>query len=316
MKKPTRTKRPAPPWVSGADTAQSERPRQQKGERAAPSASGKKPRLSKPRPSQPPPPPLTAEATDKLDKITGLQAVTALFKRDHQRVMRLYYGEEMKNKAGEFCAQMARLRRPYRLVEEEELTRIAGTPLHGGLVAAALPREIAELDLNAAQRWAKAGEPLVILDGIGNPHNLGAIARTLAFFGIRNLVISDHPAQAGLSDAAYRIAEGGLEYLGIYRAHHLPQTIKQLRPHYRFAATSLSPRALHWEQIPPQGRPLALVFGNEENGLPHETAAACELAVTLPGSGWVQSLNVAASAAIMAFELSKTGTRKRTRPTV
>lgn len=113
-----------------------------------------------------------------------------------------------------------------------------------------------------------------------------------------------------MSDAAYRIAEGGLEYLEIYRARHLPQTIKQLRPHFRFAATSLSPRALHLEQIPPQGRPLALVFGNEENGVPAETLAACELAITLPGSGWVQSLNVAASAAIFIQEVAK----RRKRP--
>lgn len=310
MKKPTRTKRPAPPWVAQSGPAQPERPEGTSRGRPAAGQGGKKPRLSKPRPPQPAPPPPTAEATDKLAKIAGLQAVTAVFKRDHQRVMRLYYDESMKTAAGAFCAQLARLHRPYRLVDGDELTRIAGTPLHGGLVAAALPREVPELDLNAAQRWAKAGEPLVILDGVGNPHNLGAIARTLAFFGIRNLVISDHPAQAGLSDAAHRIAEGGLEYLGIYRASHLPQTIKRLRPDYRVAATSLSPRALHMEQIPPQGRPLALVFGNEENGLSPETLAACEFSVTLPGSGWVQSLNVAASAAIFVQEIA----RRRKRP--
>lgn len=264
----------------------------------------RKPRPAKPRPPQAEPPAPAAEATDKLAKIAGRQAVVALFKRDHQRVMRLYYDDSTKSLAGPLCAQLARLHRPYRLVDSEELTHIAGTPLHGGLVAAALPRTVMELDLNAAQRWAKAGEPLVFLDGVGNPHNVGAIARTLAFFGIRNLILSDHPAQAGLSDAAHRIAEGGLEYLGVYRASHLPQTLKRLRPFYRTIATSLSPRALHMEQIPRQGRPLALVFGNEEHGVAPDTLAACEFSVTLPGSGWVQSLNVSASAAIFIQELA------------
>lgn len=262
----------------------------------------RKPRPRAPQAASAPP---AAESAEKLAKIAGRQAVAALFKRDPQRVMRLYYDDSCKKLAGPLCAQLAQWHRPYRLVDSEELTLIAGTPLHGGLVAAALPREVPELDLNAAQRWANAGEPLVILDGVGNPHNLGAIARTLAFFGLRRLILSDHPEQAGLSDAAHRIAEGGLEYLEIYRARHLPQTLKQLRPFYRSFATSLNPRALHLEQIPPQGRPWALLFGNEENGLPADTQAACEFIVTLPGSGWVQSLNVSASAAIFIQALAK-----------
>lgn len=278
-----------------------------RGPAAEPGSS--KPRLRKPRPLPPEPAP-AAESLDKLAKIAGLQAVTALLKRDPQRVMRLYYDDSTKNLAGPFCAQLARLRRPYRLVDPDDLTRIAGTPLHGGLVAAALPRDVPELDLNAAKRWAKNGEPLVIMDGIGNPHNLGAIARTLAFFGFRHLVISDHPAQAGLSDAAHRIAEGGLEYLNVYRACHLPQTLKRLRPDYRVLGTSLSPRALHMTQIPPQGRPIALVLGNEESGLAPETLAACEFIVTIPGSGWVQSLNVSASAAIFIQALAARQPRK------
>lgn len=268
-------------------------------------AGARKPRPAKPRPPRAASTPPAAEASDKLAKIAGRQAVAALFQRDPQRVMRLYYDDSSKKLAGPWCAQLAQLHRPYRLVDSEELSLIAGTPLHGGVVAAALPREVPELDLRAAQRWANAGEPLVILDGVGNPHNLGAIARTLAFFGLRRLILSDHPQQAGLSDAAHRVAEGGLEYLEIYRARHLPQTLKQLRPFYRSFATSLSPRALHLEQIPAQGRPWALLFGNEENGLPPDTLAACEFIVTLPGNGWVQSLNVSASAAIFIQALAK-----------
>ena len=79
------------------------------------------------------------------------------------------------------------------------------------------------------RRGRADGKPLLILDGIGNPHNLGAIARTAAFFGIERIVLADRPDQALPSDASYRVAEGGLEHLTLYRAP-LPAALAELRP--------------------------------------------------------------------------------------
>lgn len=245
-----------------------------------------------------------AETQERLARISGLQAVSALFRRDPDQVMRLYYDERMKNAVGAFCAQMARMRRPYRMVDAEELAKIAGTVLHGGIVAAAKPRAVPELDIEAARRWARSGQPLLILDGVGNPHNLGAIARTMAFFGLEHLVISDHPAQAGLSDAAHRVAEGGLECIEVYKATRLPQVLKRLQGAYRVAGTALSDQAVPFADLPVDRRPLALVLGNEEDGLSRETLAACETIVTIAGSGKVQSLNVSATAAILIHEMA------------
>ena len=286
MTKPSKTKRPAARNAADASAKQRKRA-------AAPSASPK-PGFAD----------LSADAHEKLAKIIGLQAVTALFRTDPQRVMRLYYEERLKNAVGVFCSEMARMRRPYRMVDAEELSRIAGTVLHGGIVAAAKARSVPPLDLQAARRWARASEPLVILDGVSNPHNLGAIARTLAFFGLEHLVISDHPAQASLSDAAHRVAEGGLEYLEVYQASHLPQVLKRLHPAYRVVGTALGGKAIPWADLPDDSRPIALVLGNEEAGLPPQTLAACEAVVTIPGSGKVQSLNVSATAAILIHELA------------
>ncbi|WP_240342373.1 RNA methyltransferase [Methylococcus sp. EFPC2] len=240
-----------------------------------------------------------------FDKIAGLSAISALFEREPERALRLYYAEELKHEAGPFCAQMARMHRPYRLVGDEELTRIAGTVLHGGIVVAAAPKEVIDVDWAEVSRWAQQGKPLLVLDGVGNPHNLGAIARTLAFFGHERLLVSDHPAQAGLSDAAYRIAEGGLEAVTLYRLAHLPQALKRLQTHYRIVGSALSPTAAPIDDIPPDPRPTLLVLGNEEHGVPPQTLAACELVATIPGSGTVQSLNVSASAAILIYALMR-----------
>lgn len=240
---------------------------------------------------------------DKLAKIAGLQAVTALFRRDPGQVVRLYYNEKMKKAVGEFCSQMAKMQRPYRLVEDGELQKLAGTVLHGGVVAAALPRPVPDLDFARVAAWARAGEPLVVLDGIGNPHNVGAIARTLAYFGVKHLLLTDHPGQAGLSDAAYRVAEGGLEYLDVHRVAGLPAACRRLREFYRVVGTSLGPRAVEMSSLPADPRPLALVLGNEENGLSRETLEACEAAVVIRGAGQVQSLNVSASAAVLVHQM-------------
>jgi len=253
-------------------------------------------------PKRPQPEKSTGHPPERTIRIAGLPAVTALFKRDPDRVQRFFYEERMVPRVGEFCAHMARLHRPYRMVDTEELSRVAGTVLHGGIVAVAEPRPIPPFDPAEAHRWVRSGQPLFILDGISNSHNLGAIARTLAFFGFENLVISDHPAQAGLSESAYRVAEGGLEYLQIHRATSLPDTLRRLRRDYRVVGTALG-RGVPMETLTEDPRPVAVVLGNEEEGLPAATLAACEAIVTLWGSGQVQSLNVSATAAILAYAL-------------
>ncbi|KAA0680381.1 RNA methyltransferase [Roseomonas genomospecies 6] len=244
----------------------------------------------------------------KLFRVAGLSAVSALFTHDAARVERLFFEERLKAKTGDFCKAMAAARRPYRMVDADELAKVAGTVLHGGVVALIAPRAVPAFDIEAAKRWAADGQPLLILDGVGNPHNLGAILRTAAFFGLRRVVVSDHPGQALPSESAYRVAEGGFEWVELCRATGLPATLKRLRDSYRVAGTALGrgravvtdPAALA------QGdRPAAIVLGNEEDGLPPATLAACEDILTLPGTGRVQSLNVAATAAILIHALAK-----------
>jgi TrmH RNA methyltransferase len=240
-------------------------------------------------------------------RVAGFPAVAALFATRPQDVERLFLDEKFREPAAEFCRFLGGRRRPFRFVGADELAKIAGSPLHGGIVAVTRPPEIRDFDPKAAEAWATAGEPLVILDGVGNPHNLGAIVRTLAFFGLKNLVISDHPGQAGPSEAAFRVAEGGMEYVTLFRARNLPKVLADLKARYRIVGTALTggkPLAADGLKAR-KGRPVALLLGNEEQGLPPATVAACEAVVMLPGTGRVQSLNVAATAAILAFLLAQ-----------
>jgi RNA methyltransferase, TrmH family len=247
-----------------------------------------------------------AKDSIKLARIAGLPAVTALFATAPERVERLFYNATLKPKVGAFCAALARARKPYRLVGDDELQRVAGSTMHGGIVALAQPAAVPVLDPADAEAWARDGEPLVILDGVGNPQNLGAIARSAAFFGVKRLLLSDHPSQALPSDAAHRIAEGGLDYLALYRVAHLPAVLKRLRPHFHVVGTALG-QGQPLDAIVATERPLALVFGNEEQGLGTATLKACESVATIAGAGAVQSLNVSASAAIFLYAAATRG---------
>ncbi len=242
-----------------------------------------------------------SRSVQRLQRIAGLRAVAALFATEPGRVERLFFEESRKQDVGAFCALLAKARKPYRLVPSEELQRVAGTVLHGGVVAVAEARPLLPFDPQEAAGWTAEGA-LLLLDGIGNPHNLGAIARSAAYFGIARLVLSDHPEQAGLSDAAFRVAEGGLEHLKVYRASRFAATLETLRKSHRVIGTA-SQQGLPLHQLEPSPCPIALVLGNEETGLPPATLAACAEIVTIPGAGKVESLNVAASAAILLYAL-------------
>jgi TrmH RNA methyltransferase len=184
-------------------------------------------------------------------------------------------------------------------VSAEQLARLSGTEHHGGIMALAVPRRA--ILLQGSPPILFAGRVLPVLDGIGNPHNLGAIARAAAFFGAKALLLSEDPRQADLSDAAFRTSEGGLEHLAVFRADHLASTLRRLSGQFltvaAVAAGGVALTAL------PRGKPFALVLGNEEGGPSAEVLAACEARVTLAGSGLVESLNVASATAVLFHAL-------------
>lgn len=241
-----------------------------------------------------------------LARIAGFSAVAALFATAPERVERLFFDERSKARVKDFCAILSKARKPYREVPKEELDKVAGTAMHGGIVAVAQPRPTLKFDAETARGWARDGKLLLILDGIGNPHNLGAIVRSAAFFGVPRIVLTDHAQQALPSDASYRVAEGGFEHLDIHRAGGISAQLGKLRGAYRVVGAAPSGRA----GVPaPQkgGLPFALVLGNEEAGLPAATLSACDEVVAIPGQGRVQSLNVAAAAAILVYALTGAG---------
>lgn len=235
-------------------------------------------------------------------KLCGLAAVRARFARDAGSIQRLYFDYATGRKVGMISKALAAAKKIYRCVEPPELEKIAGTVHHGGIVAVVAAPELRAPSPADVRAWAAKRAPLLLLDRIGNAHNLGAIARTAGFFGVGQIVLPADPAAALPGEAAYRVAEGGLEAVAVLRVADLAKFAREL------AAAGyevLGAAARGGGAVSSSGvveKPVALVLGNEEHGLAPEVAAACTRLVTIPNRGKVESLNVSVAAAVLLWE--------------
>ena len=135
---------------------------------------------------------------------------------------------------------------------------------------------------------------------MANHHNLGALVRSAAFFGIQHIVLVEHRDQAMPGEATYRVAEGGMEYVTFYLTRNLPAVLTAARKQFVTVATVVRGRSLGPAAVPRKpGRPWMLVLGNEEDGISPNVIAACEFQVSIPGSGQIESLNVSATGAVL-----------------
>ncbi|MGA2016283.1 MAG: RNA methyltransferase [Opitutaceae bacterium] len=250
---------------------------------------------------------------DNEIKICGLAAVRARFRRDASSILRLYFDQPTSRKVGVICRALAASRKIYRCVEPPELEKIADSVHHGGIVAVVgdrPPRAPAAADIAS---WARRREDLVVLDRIGNAHNLGAIARSAAYFGVERIVIAGDPASARPGAAAYRVAEGGLEAVEIWTVPDVAPFLRALSAAGYEVVGAAARGGSDPDTAPGREAPWALVLGNEEHGLADEVRAACTRLVTIPGSGRVESLNVSAAAAVLIRGLGRRGHRRQDR---
>ncbi|MCF3649829.1 TrmH family RNA methyltransferase [Synoicihabitans lomoniglobus] len=239
----------------------------------------------------------------KTINLCGLAAVSARWRQNPDSIERLFFDYDTGRKVGDMTKAMARMRKVYRCVENEELEKVAGSIHHGGIIAVVNAPELVGPTRSDPRAWAAARAPIVILDRIGNAHNLGAIVRTAAFYGVKHIIIPDTPEAARPNDAAYRVAEGGFESVQVWLPYNMVPLVEDLAAAgYEVVAASTRDGHGRTDDIKP-GRPIAIVLGNEERGVSDELARVCTRRVTLPGTGNVESLNVSVAGAILMDRL-------------
>jgi TrmH RNA methyltransferase len=246
----------------------------------------------------------------KESKTYGVNACRALFLRRPADILRVYLVQELVGAFGDLLSSLARMRRPYRIVAPAELEAITESRHHEGICIVTNPRPPVPLeDLLRAP-----GPACVIgLVEVGNPHNVGAILRTAAHFGVRGVLFLAAGAPARLSAAAARTSEGGAEYLDLASEADPPRALRAARAAgFVVAATSShGGRDLYVEPLPPR---LLLLVGAEDQGLPEGVTAAADLIISVPGTGQVESLNVAAATAVILGEHWRGRTRGAGKP--
>ncbi|HEY5802723.1 MAG TPA: TrmH family RNA methyltransferase [Lysobacter sp.] len=229
-------------------------------------------------------------------RLYGLNAVRAVFARRPQAIRKLYLAEARIPAVQPILKWCVANKVGYRVVDEEDLHKLAASTHHEGIVADVLRDE--PLVMSNWLRDLPAGPQCAIwLDGVGNPHNFGAILRSAAHFGVSAILLPKHSALA-MSGASARVAEGGAEVVPMVRLGRTDNAIAQLRSvGFTLAATVVHGGSDLFSAPLPQR--VVYVLGAEGEGMDRELAAACDLRLSIPGTGAVESLNVASAAAVL-----------------
>lgn len=229
-------------------------------------------------------------------RLYGLNAINAVFQRRPQAIRKLYLSEARIPALQPLLKWCVANRVGYRVVDELDLHKLAASSHHEGVVADVLRDE--PLPLSTWLRDLPAGPQCAIwLDGVGNPHNFGAILRSAAHFGVSAILLPKH-STLSLSGAAARVAEGGAEAVPLVRLGRDDNAIAQLRgAGFTLVATVVQGGSdLFAAKLPPR---VIYVLGAEGEGMDRELAQACDLRLSIPGTGAVESLNVASAAAVL-----------------
>lgn len=247
--------------------------------------------------------------------VCGFATVKKLEKNHPEKISRLYFTEEVAPKFGGLCRKLAKNHGIYNQKPAADLEKLSGTVHHQGVVAMIETPEIIPLDSDITDSWAANGEDAVLLDRIGNANNFGAIVRSAAFFGIKNVIIPLDEAQSSITTSSYRVAEGGMEYVNIYSVRSTARLLEALKGKMIRLGTDLGAKksVADISSMKDGKKPILVVLGNEENGISDVVKENCDELVIIPWGGMangveqssVDSLNVAQAASILFYEISK-----------
>jgi len=227
--------------------------------------------------------------------VAGLHSVREALK-NRREIERIVVARGLGGPKVQEIVDLAREARvPVRFEPREQLDRLAQGSSHQGVVA-----------LAAAFRYSTVGEIdpaaklVVVLDGVEDPHNLGAIARTAHCAGAAAVVIPERRS-AGVTDTVTKAAAGALEYLAVARVGNLNRALEELKER-GFWTYGLDERGTESYDTVAYNTPTAIVLGGEGHGLHEQVKKRCDALVRIPLAGRIPSLNVSVAAGVVLFE--------------
>jgi 23S rRNA (guanosine2251-2'-O)-methyltransferase len=235
-----------------------------------------------------------------MNLICGINPVLEALAAGSRHFDRLLVVKGIRNtRVSDAIARASHLGIPLRFEPRETLDRMAGGIPHQGLIAVVSAKPVVTLDklLDTARDPAL----LVLLDGVEDPRNLGAILRTVDAAGADGVLLPDRHS-AGLSESVSRSSAGGLEHVQVARIGNVSQAIDELKSRGVWVVGFDAAGTERWDAVDYR-RPIALVLGGEGRGIRRLVRERCDHLVSLPLFGHVSSLNVSVAAGIALYEV-------------
>lgn len=186
-------------------------------------------------------------------------------------------------------------------VTKERLDQLSSTGKHQGVIAQAAAYKYAEVE-DILQKAAEKGEPpfLILLDGIEDPHNLGAMIRTANLAGAHGVIIPKNRA-VGLTATVARTSAGALNYTPVAKVTNLTRTMEELKKQgIWFVCADMNGESMYKMNLT---GPIGLVIGNEGSGVSHLVKEHCDMTASIPMKGDIDSLNASVAMGVLAYEI-------------
>ena len=189
-------------------------------------------------------------------------------------------------------------------VDKNKLNQIAQTENHQGVIAIVPPFDYCEVQDILDEAKTRGEQPFIlILDGIEDPHNLGAIIRTAETAGVHGIIIPKRRA-CSVNSTVYKVASGAVEHMKIARVNNLNDEIKHLKENNVWIyGTAIEATKYYYEENLTGS--IALIIGNEGEGLSRLVRENCDVLLKIPMKGKISSLNASVSAGIVMYEAVK-----------
>lgn len=239
----------------------------------------------------------------KKEYLFGIHAIDALLQKQSERIVQLYVQQDRRDQKIEHLIKLAEEANvPVEAVAKHELDRLTQAALHQGVVALCRPMQIySEADLAIFIPKLKSPPFLLILDGVQDPHNLGACLRSADAAGV-HAVIAPKDKSVGLTPIVSKVASGAAETVPFFQVTNLARTLDTLKEMniWIYGADGETEHSLYQTDL--RG-PIAIVMGGEGSGLRRLTKERCDGLLRIPMHGTVESLNVSVAAGVFMFEV-------------
>jgi 23S rRNA (guanosine2251-2'-O)-methyltransferase len=237
-----------------------------------------------------------------MDRITGIHAVREALEAG-RAFDRIVIAKGRQDTRAEEIVQLARAKGiAVRFEERGQIDRLANSKDHQGVVALVAAAAVATLESVLERANSSKGQIglIVLLDGVEDPHNLGAIVRTALAAGAHGVIIPERRA-AGLTDTVARASAGALAHLPVARVTNLARTMEELKEAGYWLVGLDESAEKNYTEVD-YTSPTGIVLGGEGKGLHELTRKRCDFVVSLPTVGPVKSLNVSVAAGVVLFE--------------